>query len=52
MPKAIEDKLKAEAAKQASNGKLRKVKGETAADAKNKYVYGTMAKLKKKYGIK
>lgn len=43
MPKELEMRLKAQAAKLASKGKLR-TKGRTLKEAQDAYVYGTMRK--------
>ena len=47
MPKAIEEKLKKQAAKMMKDGKLHKP-GKAGMNA---YVYGTLNKLKKQYGV-
>ena len=44
MPKELERKLMAIAAKKAKSGKLRRKSGETVEEAKDRYVYGTMRK--------
>jgi len=45
MPKALEEKLKREAAKLGAEGKLKKRgKYKNLAQAENAYVYGTMRK--------
>lgn len=52
MPKAIEDKLKKQATKLVKAGKLKgTAKGESSTEKKNAYVYGTLNKLKKNYGV-
>ncbi len=52
MPKNLEDKLKQAADRAASKGKLRKKPGDSLESAKDRYVYGTMARLKKEHKIK
>lgn len=53
MPKEIEEKLKKSATKMARSGKLRTMgKYKSIEEAKNAYVYGTLNKLKEKYGVK
>ena len=52
MPKALELELKRRARKLARAGKLRVDEGESHDDAlekaKNRYIYGTLSKIKKK----
>lgn len=42
MPKAMEDALKAAAEKYSSQGKLKRKKGDSLQEAKDRFVYGTM----------
>ena len=52
MPKAVHDALMRAANKYAKRGKLKRKKGETSKEAKNHFVYGTMANMKKRGEIK
>lgn len=44
MPVAMESELKRVAKKLSKKGKLKKRKGETSQEAKDRFVYGTMRK--------
>ena len=44
MPVAMEKALKRVAAKMAKSGKLKKQKGDTSKEARDRYVYGTLRK--------
>lgn len=44
MPKALEERLKKVAEKYASSGKLKRKKGESLEQAKDRFVYGIMRK--------
>jgi hypothetical protein len=46
MPKELEDKLRKQASKLAKSGKLKSKKNESLEQAKNRYIYGTLARLK------
>jgi len=48
MPENVKRALRKVAAKYAKRGKLRKRKGETMAEAKNHFIYGTMANMMKR----
>ena len=48
MPKEQEEALKQVAEKYARQGKLKKKNGETTKKAKDRFVYGTMANMKKR----
>ena len=50
MPKALHEKLLRQANRLAKMGKLNKINGGVK-EAKNAYVYGTLNKIKKQYGI-
>lgn len=45
MPKALEERLKKVAAKYASSGKLKRKKGESLEEAKDRFVYGRMRNM-------
>jgi len=48
MPENVKRALRKVALRYAKKGKLRKKKGETMAEAKNHFIYGTMANMKKR----
>jgi hypothetical protein len=51
MPKAMEEALKRQAEKLAARGGLRGKPGESMKDKKDRYIYGGLAKFKKKHGM-
>jgi hypothetical protein len=52
MPKAQEDALKKVAAKYAAMGKLKRKQGDSLEQAKNAFILGTMANMKKRKEMK
>jgi len=48
MPKAVHDALAKVAAKYMKKGKLKRKKGESAKRAKDRFIYGTMANMRKR----
>ena len=51
MPKAVERALKRASDKLAHSGKLRRKKGDTLSEAKNRFIYGTMSNMKKRGSV-